>query len=173
LLRQHARGSVLELAVGSEARLGSLHVEVTPALHDGNRFRLHAEAVGYLVRGSRTVYFAGDTAEFPEMAELAEVAGGLDVAILPVSGWGLNLGPGHMDALAAAHAVAVLRPRLAIPVHWGTLRIPVAWRLRRKHLLNAAVRFAALTAQLAPSTTVAVPVPGVPIALAARTGTST
>jgi L-ascorbate metabolism protein UlaG (beta-lactamase superfamily) len=173
LLRRHARGSVLELAVGAEARLGGVRVEVTPARHDGNRLRHHAEAVGYLVRGSRTVYFAGDTEEFPEMARLAAVAGGLDVAILPVSGWGLNLGPGHMDALAAARAVAVLRPRLAIPVHWGTLRIPVAWRLRRQHLLNVAVRFAALVAQVAPATRVAVPVPGVPVPLAARTETST
>jgi L-ascorbate metabolism protein UlaG (beta-lactamase superfamily) len=78
-----------------------------------------------------------------------------------------------MDALGAARAVAVLRPRLAIPVHWGTLRIPVAWRLRRQHLLNAAVRFAALVAQLAPATRVAVPVPGVPVPLAARTEPST
>jgi L-ascorbate metabolism protein UlaG (beta-lactamase superfamily) len=118
------------------------------------------------------MYFAGDTAQFPEMAELADVAGGLDVAILPVSGWGLNLGPGHMDSLAAARAVAVLRPRLAIPVHWGTLRIPVAWRLRRQHLLNVAVRFAALVAQLAPATRVVVPVPGVPVAVATPTGPS-
>ena len=173
LLRRHARGSVLELAVGAEARLGSVLVEVTPAVHDGNRLRTHAEAVGYLVRGSQTMYFAGDTAEFPGMAELAAVAGGLDVAILPVSGWGLNLGPGHMDSLAAARAVAVLRPRLAIPVHWGTLRIPVAWRLRRQHLLNVAVRFAALVAQLAPATRVVVPVPGVPVAVATPSGPST
>ena len=41
------------------------------------------------------------------MAELAAVAGGLDVAILPVSGWGLNLGPGHMDA---ARRCACRRP---------------------------------------------------------------
>jgi L-ascorbate metabolism protein UlaG (beta-lactamase superfamily) len=173
LLRKHARGTVLELAVGAETRFGGVRVEVTPARHDGNRLRHRAEAVGYLVRGSHTLYFAGDTDEFPEMAGLGAGPGGLDVAILPVSGWGLNLGPGHMDALGAARAVAVLRPRLAIPVHWGTLRIPVAWRLRRQHLLNAAVRFAALVAQLAPATRVAVPVPGVPVPLAARTEPST
>jgi L-ascorbate metabolism protein UlaG (beta-lactamase superfamily) len=172
LLRRHARGPVLELAVGSEARLGGVRVEVTPARHDGNRLGHRAEAVGYLVHGSRTVYFAGDTEEFPEMAALGAVAGGLDLAVLPVSGWGLNLGPGHLDAQAAAHALTVLRPRVAIPVHWGTLRIPVAWRLRRQHLLDAAVRFAALAAQLAPSTAVVVPRPGEPVALAARTGPS-
>ena len=172
LLRRHARGPVLELAVGSAAPVGGVRVEAAPAVHDGNRLRHRAEAVGYLVRGSRTVYFAGDTAEFPEMAALVGPAEPLDLAILPVSGWGLTLGAGHMDALAAARAVAVLRPRLAIPVHWGTLRIPVVWRLRRQHLLSAAVRFAALVAQLAPSTRVVVPVPGVPVALPSRSGSA-
>jgi L-ascorbate metabolism protein UlaG (beta-lactamase superfamily) len=168
LLRRHARGPVLELPTGSSVELGGVRVEVTPARHDGTRLRHRAEAVGFLVRGSRTVYFAGDTEEFPEMAAVAAVPGGLDLAILPVSGWGLTLGTGHMDALAAARAVTVLRPRVALPVHWGTLRIPLAWRLRRQHLLTAAVRFAALVAQLAPATQVVVPVPGVPIPLAAR-----
>jgi L-ascorbate metabolism protein UlaG (beta-lactamase superfamily) len=169
LLRRHARGPVLELAVGSAARLGGVQVEATRAVHDGGRIGRHrAEAVGYLVRGSRTVYFAGDTDTFPEMATMAP-PGGLDVALLPVSGWGLTLGTGHMDAVAAARAVAVLRPRIAIPVHWGTLRIPVAWRLRRAQLMNAAVRFAALVGRLAPATTVVVPVPGVPVELPLRT----
>jgi L-ascorbate metabolism protein UlaG (beta-lactamase superfamily) len=168
LVRRHARGPVLELGVGSETVLGGVRVEVTPARHDGNRIGHRAEAVGFLVHGSRTVYFAGDTDEFPEMAAVAAVTGGLDLALLPVSGWGLTLGTGHMDALGAARAVTVLRPRLAIPVHWGTLRIPVAWRLRRQHLMSAAVRFAALVAQLAPATTVVVPVPGVPVALPSR-----
>jgi L-ascorbate metabolism protein UlaG (beta-lactamase superfamily) len=171
LLRRHARGPVLELTVGAEARLGGVRIEVTPARHDGNRIRHRAEAVGYLVRGSRTVYFAGDTDEFPEMATMVG-ADALDLAILPVSGWGLTLGEGHMDAQAAARAVAVLRPRVAIPVHWGTLRIPVAWRLRRQHLLGVAVRFAALVAQLAPSTTVVVAVPGQPVTLPSRSGSA-
>ena len=60
--------AVLELAVGAEARLGGRGHRGQPALHDGNRHRHRAEAVGYLVRGSHTVYFAGDTEEFPEMA---------------------------------------------------------------------------------------------------------
>ncbi len=45
----------------------------------------------------------------------------LDVALVPVAGWGPRLGPGHMDALQAAQAVALLAPRVAIPIHWGTL----------------------------------------------------
>ncbi len=81
---------MVPLAVGVETTIGRVHIAATPAHHDGGRHGGHtAEAVGYLVRGSRTVYFAGDTALFPDMTAVAEESGGrLDVALLPVSGWG-------------------------------------------------------------------------------------
>ena len=41
-------------------------------------------------------------------------------ALLPVWGWGPTIGEGHMDPARAAAAAALLRPRLAIPIHWGT-----------------------------------------------------
>ena len=77
-----------------------------------------AEAVGYVFeQGSESVYFAGDTDMFPAMAELA----GVDLALLPVWGWGPRLGPGHMDPERAADALGVIRPRATVPIHWGTL----------------------------------------------------
>ena len=45
----------------------------------------------------------------------------VDVALLPVWGWGPSLGPGHLDPVRAAEAVARVQPRIAVPVHWGTL----------------------------------------------------
>jgi len=54
---------------------------------------------------------------------MSDLAPGLDVAVLPVAGWGLTLGPGHLDPGTAVDAVALLRPRLAVPVHWGTLAV--------------------------------------------------
>ena len=53
---------------------------------------------------------------------MAELAGTLDVALLPVAGWGPKVGPGHMDPREAAEALALLRPALAVPIHWGTYR---------------------------------------------------
>ena len=42
-------------------------------------------------------------------------------ALLPVAGWGPTLGAGHMAPFDAARAAGLIEPRIAIPVHWGTL----------------------------------------------------
>ena len=52
---------------------------------------------------------------------MRELRGNLDLALLPVSGWGPRLGPGHLDPLRAAEALTLLEPRVAVPIHWGTL----------------------------------------------------
>ncbi len=120
-LRSHGLSDVRELGVGEATTIGDLRVEVTPAAHDRSRRPLGpaCDPVGYVVSGSGTVYFAGDTDLFEEMAQLR---GRIDVALLPVWGWGPRLGPGHLDPDRAAQAAALIRPSLAIPIHWGTLR---------------------------------------------------
>jgi L-ascorbate metabolism protein UlaG (beta-lactamase superfamily) len=163
VVRASARGPVEELPIGASTRVGTVRVEATEALHDGRRHPVGAPApaVGYLVAASRSVYFAGDTDFFDAMAGVARgLPQGLDLALLPVSGWGLTLGAGHMDVEAAVRAVALLRPRIAVPIHWGTLRIPVLWRLRRAHTDEAPHRFARLVAHDVPDTAVVIPVPG-------------
>ncbi|NII67142.1 MBL fold metallo-hydrolase [Cellulomonas uda] len=71
-------------------------------------------AVGFLVVGPGVrVWFAGDTAPFPQMAELPALAGGpIDLALVPVGGWGPRLSGGHMDPVQAAEAVAAAAARL-------------------------------------------------------------
>ena len=125
LLRRDGR-PVNELRPGERVRIGAVEVLATPALHDGRRLPMGPPraAVGFLVSGSLRVYFAGDTDLFGGMRELS---GDLDVALLPVWGWGPRLGPGHLDPERAARAAGLLRPRLAIPIHWGTYASPRAW----------------------------------------------
>jgi L-ascorbate metabolism protein UlaG (beta-lactamase superfamily) len=121
LLRRLGYEAVTELAVGESTRVGPLTVTAVPAEHDGRRYPVggvSADAVGYVVTGSRRVYFAGDTDLFEEMSALT---GSLDVALLPVAGWGPKVGPGHLDPLRAAQALQLLKPRIAVPIHWGTL----------------------------------------------------
>lgn len=148
--------AVQEVAEGDLSDIGGLRIRATPAVHDGARGRLRAPALGYLVEGTSRVYFAGDTALFPEMAD---IAGGLDLALLPVAGWGPRLGPGHLDPAQAAEALTLLRPRTAVPIHWGTLR-PVHVSRNAAYLHDPPHEFARLAREAAPDTEVVVVTPG-------------
>ena len=118
LLRRKRFAHVTTLDVGEEVRIGDLMVTGVHAEHDGSRGPLGASGeLGYVISGSLSIYFAGDTDLFDELAAI----GPLDVALVPVTGWGAKVGPGHLDPKRAADAVRLLKPRLVVPIHWGTL----------------------------------------------------
>jgi L-ascorbate metabolism protein UlaG (beta-lactamase superfamily) len=150
--------AVTELSAGEAVRVGALTITAVEARHDGRRpAGPRAETLGYLVSGRRTIYFAGDTELFAEMSDFSPSPG---VALLPVAGWGPTLGPGHMGPLDAARAVSLIHPRLAIPVHWGTL-LPIALaRRHRTQLADPPRLFAEHVARLAPGVEVRILPPG-------------
>jgi len=137
MIRRAGFHDVVELRPGEETEIGSLTVRARNADHDGRRhpFGTEIDAVGYEVVGSRSVFFAGDTDLHPE---LEEMAGDLEVALLPIWGWGHKLGPGHMDPRGAARAAAMLRPRITVPIHWGTY-FPIGMKGIRGRLLEKPV----------------------------------
>jgi L-ascorbate metabolism protein UlaG (beta-lactamase superfamily) len=149
---------VRELRPGGVASIGSVEVAAVPATHDRRRRPLGpaADPIGYVVSGSRSVYFAGDTDLDPAMAELR---GSIDIALVPVSGWGRSVGPGHLDPRRAATAVALIAPVVAIPIHWGTFALPGLAR-RRSDPRRPADAFAALATRYAPGVDVRVLEPG-------------
>ncbi|MGW1227695.1 MBL fold metallo-hydrolase, partial [Streptomyces sp. NPDC002530] len=119
-LRRERGVRITEVAPGDELRVRGVRVRAVPALHDGRRLPLgphRCPALGYVVEGEARTYFAGDTGLFDDMAR---AVGPVDVALLPVGGWGPYLGHGHLDAGRAAEALARLAPRAAVPVHYGT-----------------------------------------------------
>jgi L-ascorbate metabolism protein UlaG (beta-lactamase superfamily) len=152
--------NVTELSLDEVANVGPLAVTAVKASHDGRRRvgprSLRAETLGYLVRGRHTVYFAGDTELFDGMSSLSPQ---LDAALLPVAGWGPTLGPGHMGPLDAARATSLLRPRIAIPIHWGTLS-PIGSARHRERRGDPSRAFAEHVARVAPSVEVRVLEPG-------------
>jgi len=123
-LRKRRFEHVSEIEAGESVRIGSVEVRAVHAEHDETRglFGVKAPPVGYVVSGSRSVYFAGDTDLFDGMRALAPV----DVAILPIGGWGPRVPAGHLDPLRAAEALRLVRPATVVPVHWGTYRAPFA-----------------------------------------------
>jgi len=113
---------LLEIDEGESVSFGPVDVLATHAEHDERRRlgRARGATLGYAISGSHRIYFAGDTSLFPAMDGLVPE---LDVALIPIWGWGPTLGSGeHLDPAGAAEAIRMLRPRIAVPIHWGTYR---------------------------------------------------
>jgi L-ascorbate metabolism protein UlaG (beta-lactamase superfamily) len=115
-----ARGlKVIEVEPGDFVEFGGIAIHVLAADHDGRRHPgspHRGPALGYLLAGSRRCWYPGDTG--PHIA--FEDAALVDVALVPVGGWGPTVGQGHLDAQQAAQAVRRIHPNCAVPVHWGT-----------------------------------------------------
>ena len=159
ILRRRGYPNVDELNKDEETQVGPVRVRATHAKHIGGRplVSVATASAGYLIEGQQRILFFGDTEYFPGMAEIAE---NLDVALLPVAGWGPTLGDGHMDPQQAAEAVALLKPRLAIPIHWGTFFPFGLRRLGRAAGDDPAHLFSKLVADVMPGVKVRVLNPG-------------
>ncbi|MFJ9630003.1 MBL fold metallo-hydrolase [Streptomyces sp. NPDC091280] len=153
-LRRLRQLRIDEVSPGDQKTVGDLVVRAVPARHDGRRLPVgphRSPALGYVVEGAARTYFAGDTGLFDGMAK--EV-GPVDVALLPVGGWGPYLGEGHLDAGRAAQALARLAPRSAVPVHYGTYW-PIGMDAVRPHEFHTpGDEFVRIAALLAPSVAV-------------------
>jgi len=148
-----ARGLKLhEVEPGELVELSGLQIHVLAADHDGRRHPgspHRGPALGYLVAGSRRCWYPGDTGPHLAFEEVPHV----DLALMPVGGWGPTLGQGHLDAQQAAQAVRRTHPGCAVPVHWGTWW-PIGLPQRPDLIDLPAVAFADHVAHLAPNTSV-------------------
>ena len=158
-LRGKGMTNVREMRVGDAAQLGPLALRATYADHSPQRhpFGAKADCLGFVIKGEYSVYFPGDTDLFPEMDNLAA---DLDVALMPVWGWGPTLGAGHLDPKRAAEALCMLRPRLAIPIHWGALYPTGLGLLKSDYLTLPPQRFAEHAVDMAPDVIVQIIEPG-------------
>lgn len=164
MLGRRGFANVVELAVGAVHWVKGVAIQATYAVHGGRRppFGPTADCLGFLINGTHRIYFAGDTDLF---AQMAEIGAGLDLALLPVWGWGPTLGAGHMDPLRAAEALTLLRPRLALPIHWGTLHpLGMGW-WQPRFLTTPPQQFADYARTLAPAVRVQIVPPGQSLAL--------
>ncbi len=147
MLRSRGFAHVTELDVGDDTDVNGVNVSATRAEHGGRQvFGMRVPALGYLVSGSLRIWFAGDTDLFDGMSHIAR---DLDVALLPVAGWGPRVPRGHLDPERAAQALTLLRPRVAVPIHWGTYR-RVGLSSEEKLLREPPESFARHAAEVAP-----------------------
>jgi L-ascorbate metabolism protein UlaG (beta-lactamase superfamily) len=100
------------IAPGESRKLAGIDLRAVPAYNIDKKFHpKDAGNVGYVFTlGGVTYYHAGDTDDIPEMADLKP-----DVAFLPVSGTYV------MTADEAARAARRIKPKVAIPMHYGAI----------------------------------------------------
>lgn len=155
-LRRRGFEDIVEVQPGDQVPVGDLSIETVYAEHKGFGPPVGGTdlALGFIIHGSQHHYFAGDTAFFTGMADFDI---GLDLALLPVWGWGPTVKSSeHLDPMGAARVAALIKPRIAIPIHWGTLHpVGFGW-MRPSTRIDPPHQFAQLVRRLAPDTTVRV-----------------
>jgi len=105
-------GNVRIVKVGDKIDVGGIAVEAVPSYNTNKQFHTRDRGwVGYIftVKGQR-LYIAGDTDYIPEMKTFST-----DIALLPVSGTYV------MTAEEAIQAALDLKPKIAIPMHYGSI----------------------------------------------------
>jgi L-ascorbate metabolism protein UlaG (beta-lactamase superfamily) len=152
-LRWRGFTDIHEIAPGERVRVGSVDITGTAAKHLGTRHPLavRTPSLGYVISGSHSVYFAGDTGFFAEIADVWQER--LDVALLPIAGLGPRMPEfKHMSPRDAVKAMGLLRPRLVVPIHWGTYHFPgtAFFRFRPDFHRRAPFLFMAQAADLEP-----------------------
>jgi L-ascorbate metabolism protein UlaG (beta-lactamase superfamily) len=104
---------------GQELAFGDLKISAIPAYNIDKPFHPKEETgAGYIVKSNGTIiYHAGDTDFIPEMQKLTgyQQPGKEFVALLPIGG------RFTMTAEEAAEAAKMIKPSIAIPMHYGSI----------------------------------------------------
>ncbi|RLE76608.1 MAG: metal-dependent hydrolase [Thermoprotei archaeon] len=111
--QQHGVKNTIGMNIGGPAILNDLKVVMTPAFHSSSS----GCPAGFIVIGKEaTVYHAGDTGLFSDIALYAELYP-IDYAMIPIGG--------HytMDPQQAAKFVSLFKPKRVIPMHYNTFPV--------------------------------------------------
>ena len=106
------QGSIKTVKPGDSLEVSGIKIEAVPSYNTNKQFHTKDRGwVGYIftVSGQR-IYIAGDTDYIPEMKTFRA-----DIALLPVSGTYV------MTAEEAVKAALDIKPKVAIPMHYGSI----------------------------------------------------
>ena len=126
-LKKFKLNNVEEMDWNETASIDGLEVIFTKAVHWSNRAFSPRKTLwgGYVLKGSASIYFAGDTAYGPHFSEAREKYGPFDLALIPIGAYTprffmLHV---HMDPQQAAQTHLDLQPRESLAIHWGTFQL--------------------------------------------------
>ncbi len=128
-LRELGFGRVVELDWYDRVPVGKVDFQAVPAIHASNRSLLdrnHTLWAGFAIGGTQLrLIFTGDTAYGPVFEAVRERTGAFDVALVPIGGYEPRrlMGPMHTTPEEAARIAQILGAKLAIGMHWGTIRL--------------------------------------------------
>lgn len=106
-------GNIKVVKPGDKIEVMGIDIEAVPAYNTNKNFHPKSNGwVGYIFNlNNKRIYIAGDTDCIPEMKTFTDI----DIALLPVSGTYV------MTPSEAAQAAIDINPRLAIPMHYGSI----------------------------------------------------
>ena len=98
---------------GDKLKIDDINIEAVYSYNPSKQFHPKKDLrVGYiLIINNTRIYHAGDTDLVPEMSNLKDI----DIALLPVSGTYV------MDVNEAVEAVKIIKPKIAVPMHYASI----------------------------------------------------
>ncbi len=104
--------------IGGTTRVLETNITLTPAIHsssvaESGSDMMVANPTGMIIDSGKPVYHAGDTSLFSDMKLIGDIYKP-EVAMLPIGDF-YTMGPAQ-----AAIAVKLIRPKIVIPMHYGT-----------------------------------------------------
>lgn len=107
------KGNIKTVKPWDKLNVSEIEIEAVPAYNTNKDFHPKSKGwVGFIFKANgKRIYIAGDTDYIPEMKKFKNI----DIALLPVSGTYV------MTAEEAVKAALEIKPKLAIPMHYGTI----------------------------------------------------
>ncbi|MEW6527286.1 MAG: MBL fold metallo-hydrolase [Spirochaetota bacterium] len=124
-------GTVKTIKPNETITVKGITIQAIPAYNTNKQFHQKSKGwVGYIITANNTrIYLAGDTDYIPEMNSLHTI----DIALLPVSGTYV------MTAEEAAQAAMAIKPKVAIPMHYGAIVGTIADAKKFEKLLKGKI----------------------------------
>lgn len=106
-------GNIKTIKPGEKINVEGIEIEAVPAYNTNKQFHTKDKGwVGFIFKvNNQRIYIAGDTDYIPEMKTFKDI----DIALLPVSGTYV------MTAEEAVQAALDIKPKIAIPMHYGSI----------------------------------------------------